>query len=89
MSEDFVSDFAHDGLLSLLIMLAPIMLPILIVGVVIGMLQAATSINDTVLSFLPKIIVSLGCMAIFGSLMLSVIADYAISIFEFIPQITR
>jgi flagellar biosynthesis protein FliQ len=86
---DFVNDFAYRGLVSLLFMLAPVMIPILAVGIVIGMIQAATSINDTVLSFLPKIVIALGCMAVFAPVIMSVISDYAISIFEFIPQITR
>jgi flagellar biosynthetic protein FliQ len=89
MTQSIIHDFARDGLLTLLLMCAPVMLPILIAGVFIGMIQAATSINDSVLSFLPKIVISLGCLTIFGSMILSVISDYAIRIYEYIPQITQ
>ncbi|MEY2803659.1 MAG: Flagellar biosynthetic protein FliQ [Pseudomonadota bacterium] len=66
---------------------APLLIVALAVGVIIGMVQAATSINEMTLSFIPKLLaLALVCLA-FGSWQLSVIIDFTRSIFERIPTL--
>ena len=54
----------------------------LAVGLLIGILQAATSINEQTLSFVPKLGVVLLAMALLSSFMLSTMSDYFQFIFE-------
>ena len=68
---------------------APILIPALVAGVVLGMVQAATSINETTLSFVPKLIVVAICLAIFGGTILALLADFTREMFARIPDVAR
>ena len=60
----------------------PILGVALAVGLVIGILQAATSINEMTLSFVPKLVIVLAAMAALSSFMMQEMTDYFASIFE-------
>jgi len=60
----------------------PILGVALAVGLVIGILQAATSINEMTLSFVPKLVIVLAAMAALSSFMMQEMSDYFASIFE-------
>lgn len=68
-----VLDVARDSLVTMMIVSAPILLVALIVGVVIGLLQALTQIQEMTLVFVPKIIavfvVSILALPLMGSLL--------------------
>ena len=59
----------------------PILGVALAVGLVIGILQAATSINEMTLSFVPKLVIVLAAMAALSSFMMQEMTDYFASIF--------
>ncbi len=67
----------------------PILIPALVAGLVLGMIQAATSINEATLTFVPKVAVVGISIVIFGSLILGLLTDFTISIFERIPDLVR
>tara|TARA_B100000902_G_C26956103_1_gene738223 strand:- start:411 stop:680 length:270 start_codon:yes stop_codon:yes gene_type:complete len=54
----------------------------LAIGLFIGLIQAATSIQEMTLSFVPKLFVVLGSLALFASFGISSMSDYFIFIFE-------
>ncbi len=56
--EAFVELF-RDALYLILIMVCAIVIPGLIVGLIVAIFQAATSINEQTLSFLPRLIATL------------------------------
>ena len=61
--------------------------PLLAVGLVVGIFQAATSINEQTLSFIPKVI-SIGLtMSVAGGWMINTMVDYTKSIFIRIPSL--
>ena len=53
------------------------------------MFQAATSINEQTLTFVPKLIVVAICLAIFGGSIMMLIVDFTQEIFARIPEIVR
>ena len=53
------------------------------------MIQAATSINEQTLSFVPKLIVVAISIMVFGGLILGLLSDFTVSIFERIPDLVR
>ena len=53
----------------------------LAVGLIIGIIQAATSINEMTLSFVPKLVVVLGAMALMSGFMLTQMTDYFAFVF--------
>lgn len=68
---------------------APILIPALIAGVVLGMVQAATSINEQTLSFVPKLIIVAIALAVCGSSIMILLADFTRDIFAQIPMLVR
>ena len=60
----------------------PVLIVALIVGLTIGIIQAATSINEMTLSFVPKVVIVILTIAIFTNYLLIGLTDYFMLIFE-------
>ncbi len=84
---DFFVGIAQQALWVAALATGPILLPALLVGVIIGMVQAATSINEATLSFVPKLIVVGATLILFGGSILMLIVDFTREIFERIPDL--
>ena len=89
MEADYFVGVAQQSLWVLALAAAPILIPILVVGVLLGMVQAATSINEQTLSFVPKLIITAVCLAIFGSSILVLLTDFTRDLFAQIPNLVR
>ncbi|MDA0962949.1 MAG: flagellar biosynthesis protein FliQ [Proteobacteria bacterium] len=59
----------------------PVLAVALAVGLIIGIIQAATSINEMTLSFVPKLVIVLGAMALMSGFMLTQMTDYFAFVF--------
>jgi len=68
-----------------LMLAAPLLLVALVVGLLVGIFQAATQINEMTLSFIPKLIAMAATIAIAGPWMLKLIVNYTRELFESIP----
>lgn len=68
---------------------APVLLAALAVGLIIGILQAATSVNEQTLTFVPKLAVIALVLVLFGASMLALVGDFAKDIFLQIAGIAR
>ncbi len=88
-SPDYFIGVAQQALWILALASAPILIPALVAGLVLGMFQAATSINEQTLTFVPKLIVVGICLAIFGSAIMMLLADFTQEIFARIPELVR
>jgi flagellar biosynthetic protein FliQ len=86
---DYFVGVAQQALWILALASAPILIPALVAGLVLGMVQAATSINEATLTFVPKLIVVAICLALFGSAILMLLVDFTQDIFARIPELTR
>jgi flagellar biosynthetic protein FliQ len=86
---DFFMGLAQQALWITALAAAPILIPALIAGLIIGMVQAATSINEQTLSFIPKILVVGTMLVIFGGSIMVLIADFTREIFERIPDLLQ
>ncbi|MBL4621987.1 MAG: flagellar biosynthesis protein FliQ [Immundisolibacteraceae bacterium] len=74
------------GGMEVLVMISmPMLISAMLAGLLIGMFQAATQINEVTLSFIPKLIVLLMVMVIGGPWMLGLIVNYTRRLFESIP----
>lgn len=89
MDQDFFINVAQRALWILALESAPILVPALIAGVVLGMVQAATSINEQTLSFVPKLVIVAIALAIFGSSIMILLVDFTKDIFSQIPLLVR
>jgi len=59
--------------------------PMLLVGLIVGIFQAATSINEQTLSFIPKLLAIGLTAAIFGGWMINSLVDYTKILYGRIP----
>lgn len=89
MDQDYFIGMAQQALWVLALGSAPILIPALVAGVLLGMVQAATSINEQTLSFVPKLIVVAVALALFGSSIMILLADFTREIFTQIPLLVR
>ncbi|MCT8001112.1 flagellar biosynthesis protein FliQ [Sphingomonas sanguinis] len=89
MDADYFLTLANQTMWVLALAAAPILLPVLVSGLVIGMVQAATSINEQTLSFVPKLIVVAFSILIFGGLIVGLLSDFMVSMFERIPDLVK
>ena len=87
MDTAMVIDLGRQALWTIALVSAPLLLVALGVGLVIGIIQAATSINEMTLSFIPKLIALAMALMLFGSWMLVTLIDFTRSIFERIPTL--
>lgn len=88
-SPDYFIGVAQQAMWVLALATAPILIPALVAGIILGMIQAATSINEQTLSFVPKLIVVAVCLALFGSAIMMLLADFTREIFARIPDMLR
>ncbi|MFM6853946.1 MAG: flagellar biosynthesis protein FliQ [Sphingopyxis sp.] len=86
---DYFIGVAQQGLWVLALACVPVLIPALVVGLFVGMVQAATSINEQTLTFVPKLIIVAVCLALFGSAIMTLLADFTVDMFARIPDIVR
>lgn len=89
MDADYFLTVAREAMWVLALAAAPILIPALLSGLILGMVQAATSIQEQTLTFVPKLIVVGVSLVIFGGLILGLLADFTTSIFERIPDLVK
>ena len=87
MDTAMVVDLGRESLYVAVLIAAPMLGVALVVGLIIGIVQAATSINEMTLSFIPKIAALVLVMIGLGSWQISVIVDFTRRIFERIPTL--
>ena len=80
-----VVDIGHQALWMVVLISAPLLGVSLAVGLVIGIIQAATSINEQTLSFIPKLAAMAITLALVGGWQLATLVEYTRSLFQRIP----
>ncbi len=89
MSLGDVVSLMREGIIELFIIVAPVLAAALIVGLIVSILQAATSIQEQTLTFVPKLIAIFAMLALLGGWMFSRCVEYTRRIFMMISEITR
>jgi flagellar biosynthetic protein FliQ len=82
-----VMEIARQTLWVTIIVSAPLLGAALVVGLLVGVIQAATSINEMTLSFIPKLLAMALALAVTGSWQIATVADFARAIFQRIPAL--
>lgn len=84
--QDAVVDLLRQMLWMSMLLSAPVLLTALVVGLVIGLVQAVTSIQEQTLSFVPKIAAIALVLALLGGWMLTKTVTYAADLFGNLPK---
>ena len=81
--------FADRMLWTTALVAAPVLLASLAVGLVIGLVQAATSVNEQTLTFVPKLAAIAIVLVLFGASMMTLLGDFMHEIFAEIARTGR
>jgi flagellar biosynthetic protein FliQ len=87
MTPEMVTTIGQQALWVTMMLAAPMLLSALAVGLLVGMFQAATQINEMTMSFIPKLLVLVGALVVAGPWMLNIISNYTIQLIEQIPSL--
>ena len=85
MTPETVITIGQQALNVMVLISAPMLLSALAVGLLVGMLQAATQINEMTLSFIPKLGILVAVLWLTGPWMLEVITSYTRTLIADIP----
>jgi flagellar biosynthetic protein FliQ len=87
MTPESVIIIGQQALVVTAMLAAPMLLAALAAGLLIGIFQAATQINEVTLSFIPKLLVLAAALYVGGGWMLKVLIGYSESLIKSIPQL--
>ena len=72
-----------------LLAIAPCLGAALVAGLIVSIFQAATSINEQTLAFVPKLLVVLVVLALAGPFMITTLSEYFLTVFSEIARVNR
>jgi flagellar biosynthesis protein FliQ len=85
MTPESVMTMGRQAIEVTIMISAPMLLVALAIGLIVSIFQAATQINETTLSFIPKLVGIFVAMIVAGPWMLTVMLDYMRQMFSSIP----
>jgi flagellar biosynthetic protein FliQ len=89
MSQDFILHLFREAFYTTLLLSAPILLVSLVVGLVVSILQAATSIQEFTLTFVPKAVLAAIVLILTLPWMMDVMTAFTRDLFMQIPSLGR
>ena len=89
MNEAMILAIGRQALVTTLVLAGPMLGLGLVVGVLVSLFQATTQLNDQTLAFIPKILVVMVSVLVFGPWMLRTMLDFTDRIFALVPAVVR
>jgi flagellar biosynthetic protein FliQ len=87
MTPETVLSIGQRALEMTLMLAAPMLLTGLLIGLLVGVFQAATQINEMTLSFIPKLLAAATMLVLVGPWMLKELVGYTRTLIESIPSL--
>jgi flagellar biosynthetic protein FliQ len=87
MSPEAFVEIMRDAMLTIILITSAIIVPGLLVGLVVAVFQAATSINEQTMSFLPRLLVTLLALSWLGNWIVMKMMDYTNELVLSIPSV--
>ena len=85
MTPEMVMTIGQRALEITILLSMPLLLAALVIGLLVGVFQAATQINEMTLSFIPKLLAMAAMLALTGPWMLRTLVEYTRNLIESIP----
>jgi len=89
MGVEHLGDFLREALYLVIVVVGALLVPSLLVGLIVATFQAATQINEQTLSFLPRLIITLLCILIFGPWIINILVEYTLNLYTNIPYLVN
>ena len=87
MTPEIVVEVFSDALYVIILLVSAVIVPGLIVGLIVAIFQAATSINEQTLSFLPRLLVTLGTLIFIANWFFATLVGFANELYLSIPEL--
>jgi flagellar biosynthetic protein FliQ len=87
MSPESLVDIFREALSVIVMIVSAIILPGLFIGLIVAVFQAATSINEQTLSFLPRLLMTLFSLMYLGHWLVQTMMDFFFEMVNLIPQV--
>lgn len=87
MSPEVFVEILRESLFMVILLVSVIIIPSMVVGLIVAVFQAATSINEQTMSFLPRLIVTLLALSWGGNWLVQKLMDFTYHMVEQIPQV--
>lgn len=81
MNEAMIIELGQQTMFTILLLSAPMLVLGLIVGLAVSIFQATTQIQEATLAFIPKIIVVMGSVVVFGPWLLSILINFTLKLY--------
>ncbi|MGD9096579.1 MAG: flagellar biosynthesis protein FliQ [Desulfobacterales bacterium] len=89
MTPEFVTGFFLEAIKTTIILAAPMLLAGLVTGLIISIFQAATSINEMTMTFIPKMLAVAVALLVAFPWMLQVLIDFLQNLLIGMPDMLR
>jgi flagellar biosynthetic protein FliQ len=89
MTEAYLISLAQNSLTVALMLAGPVLIVSLVIGSLVSLIQAATSINEATMTFVPKIIAIVVVLVVLGGWMGQNIISYTTGIFNDLPNLVK
>jgi flagellar biosynthetic protein FliQ len=89
MHEDLIVQLGQNALKTTAMLAGPLLLATLVIGLVVSIFQALTQINESTLSFIPKMLVVALVIVLAGPWMLDVMTHYTVDLYSNIATMIR
>jgi len=87
MSPELALTELRGGLVAVLWIAGPLLLVVLVVGVLVGVVQAATQLNEPTIAFIAKAAALTVALFALGNLLLGHIVEYTTLLYQRIPHL--
>ncbi|GGF52589.1 flagellar biosynthesis protein FliQ [Alteromonas lipolytica] len=87
MSPEVFVEILRESMFMVILLVSAVIVPSMIVGLIVAVFQAATSINEQTMSFLPRLIVTLLALSWGGNWLVQKLMDFTFHMVEQIPQV--
>lgn len=87
MTPQTVMEIGRQAMEVTLMVSAPLLMAALVTGLIVSIFQAATQINESTLSFIPRLVAMFLTLLFAGPWMLQMLVDYIRRLFESIPSL--
>jgi flagellar biosynthetic protein FliQ len=87
MSPEAFVEILRESMFIVILLVSAVIVPSLVVGLIVAVFQAATSINEQTMSFLPRLIVTLLALSWGGNWLVQKVMDFTFTMVERIPQV--
>lgn len=89
MTQDFIIYLAREAVYMILLLAGPLLGTSLVVGLLISIFQATTQIQEQTLTFVPKIVLVMLSLVVFGPWMLNLLVVFTHNLVSAIPELMR